>query len=111
MSDTPISDDVRRILRDTATDYSVGTDLALEDAGLASALRFQREQLRAEGWHVSYEEALGGDERLPSPIETPLFRVAQEALTNVGSECVQGVRGGKRSWRASGFSCFRNKPP
>jgi len=54
----------------------------LDDFGLAAAVRLQVETLRAEGWDVDYEEELG-DERLPTEMETTLFRVAQEALTNV----------------------------
>ncbi|HEU4494370.1 MAG TPA: PAS domain S-box protein, partial [Rubrobacteraceae bacterium] len=54
----------------------------LDDFGLAAGVRLQVENLRAEGWEVGYEEALG-DERLPTEVETTLFRVAQEALTNV----------------------------
>lgn len=55
----------------------------LDDFGLASALRLQIEELRAEGWQITYRESLGA-ERLPPAVETALFRVAQEALTNVG---------------------------
>ena len=54
----------------------------LDDFGLATALRRQVEALRAEGWEVSYDDLLGA-ERLPSAVETGLFRVAQEALANV----------------------------
>jgi signal transduction histidine kinase len=54
----------------------------LDDFGLATAVRLQVEELYAEGFEASYEETLGG-ERLPAPQETALFRVAQEALTNV----------------------------
>jgi len=54
----------------------------LDDFGLAAAVRLQVETLQAEGWEVGLEEALG-DERLPPEVETTLFRVAQEALTNV----------------------------
>jgi signal transduction histidine kinase len=54
----------------------------LDDFGLAQALRLEVEALRGEGWQVSYEEDIG-DRRLPSQVETALFRVAQEALTNV----------------------------
>jgi PAS domain S-box-containing protein len=53
----------------------------LDDFGLAAALRLQVEELRAEGWHVTYQEALGPVRLLPL-VETALFRVAQEALTN-----------------------------
>jgi PAS domain S-box-containing protein len=55
---------------------------ALDDLGLAAAVRLQVEKISSEGSQVDYEEALG-DERLPPEVETALFRVAQEALTNV----------------------------
>jgi len=55
---------------------------ALDDFGLAIALRLQVERLRDEGLRAIYEETLGGG-RLPEVVETALFRVAQEALTNV----------------------------
>ncbi len=54
---------------------------ALDDFGLAVAVRQQLEELEREGWQTSYEEDLG-EERLPSEVETALFRVAQEALAN-----------------------------
>ncbi len=49
--------------------------------GLATALRLQVEAQRTEGWTIGYDETLGS-ERLPPTIETTLFGVAQEALTN-----------------------------
>jgi PAS domain S-box-containing protein len=55
---------------------------ALDDFGLATALRLQVEAYRADGWTISYNEGLGL-ERLPRAIETTLYGVAQEALTNV----------------------------
>jgi len=55
---------------------------ALDDFGLAAALRLQVEKISNQGSQVDYEEALG-DERLPPEVETALYRVAQEALTNV----------------------------
>src|SRR5918992_1725230 len=55
---------------------------ALDDFGLAAAVRLQVEKISSQGSQVDYEEALGG-ERLPPEVETALFRVAQEALTNV----------------------------
>jgi PAS domain S-box-containing protein len=55
---------------------------ALDDLGLAAAVRLQVEKISAEGNEVDYEEALGSD-RLPTEVETALFRVTQEALTNV----------------------------
>jgi PAS domain S-box-containing protein len=55
---------------------------ALDDFGLATALRLQAEAQRNDGWTIIYDEKLGS-ERLPPTIETTLFWVAQEALTNV----------------------------
>jgi PAS domain S-box-containing protein len=55
---------------------------ALDDFGLARALRLHAEELSAtEGLQVGFEETLGV-QRLPQETETTLFRVAQEALTN-----------------------------
>lgn len=56
--------------------------MVLDDSGLATTLRLWIDSLGGEGWEIGYEEALG-DERLPAEIETVLYRVAQEALTNV----------------------------
>jgi PAS domain S-box-containing protein len=55
---------------------------ALDDLGLGAAVRLQVEKIEGEGCEVDYEEALG-DERLPAEVETAMFRVTQEALTNV----------------------------
>lgn len=55
---------------------------ALDEFGLASALRLQVEELEKEGWEISYQETLG-EECLSPEVETALYRVAQEALTNV----------------------------
>lgn len=55
---------------------------ALDDFGLAAAIRLKVEDLQDEGWEITYQESLGSV-RLPSVIETALFRVTQEALTNV----------------------------
>jgi PAS domain S-box-containing protein len=55
---------------------------ALDDFGLATAIRMQIEELQTEGLEASYEDTLG-EERLPSTLEVNLFRVAQEALSNV----------------------------
>jgi len=54
----------------------------LDDFGLAAAVRLQVVSLRAEGLEVDLEESLG-DARLPQEVETTLFRVTQEALTNI----------------------------
>ena len=55
---------------------------ALDDYGLAAAVRLRIEALRKEGWRIDYEEDLG-EKRLSPEIEAALYRVAQEALTNV----------------------------
>jgi PAS domain S-box-containing protein len=55
---------------------------ALDDLGLAAAISLEVERLNDEGYYVNYDERLG-DERLPIEMEITLFRVAQEALTNI----------------------------
>jgi PAS domain S-box-containing protein len=55
---------------------------ALDDFGLATALRMHALALQAEGWQITYEENLGGA-TLSSMVETALYRVAQEALSNI----------------------------
>jgi PAS domain S-box-containing protein len=54
---------------------------ALDEFGLTTALRLLVEAQCTEGWKITYEETLGS-ERLPPMIETTLFGIAQEALTN-----------------------------
>lgn len=67
--------------------HQAATDLrptALDDLGLARALRAQM-----EGWSRRFGIVLGFQEvelnsaRLPADIETAIYRVAQEALTNI----------------------------
>ena len=58
---------------------------ALDEVGLEAALRellrqWSASQRLATDLHVS----LPGDERLPAEVETQLYRIAQEALNNVG---------------------------
>ena len=53
----------------------------LDDFGLAMALRLLIEAQRNDGWTIIFDETLGPG-RLPATIETTLFGVAQEALTN-----------------------------
>jgi signal transduction histidine kinase len=54
----------------------------LDDLGLAATLSLEVERLREEGYRIDYEENLG-EGRLPVTAEITLFRVAQEALTNM----------------------------
>lgn len=54
----------------------------LDDFGLSAAIHSQVASLKDEGWEIRYDDALG-DERLAEAVEIALFRVAQEALTNV----------------------------
>ncbi|MDQ5853947.1 MAG: sensor histidine kinase, partial [Chloroflexota bacterium] len=54
----------------------------LDDFGLAAALRLQIEALRADGWDITYNETMGL-ERLPPAVETALFWVVQEGITNI----------------------------
>ncbi len=87
---------------------------ALDDFGLATAVHMQTEEMRAEGYEATYEQTLG-EARLPATLETALFRVAQEALTNVRKHAqtdrvrvALGLRGGavrlEVSDRGRGFS-------
>jgi PAS domain S-box-containing protein len=79
-------DRVLEVARQTVTEArSVTAALrptALDDFGLAAAIRQHVESLRAAGWHIAYEENLK-EFRPPAEVETALYRVAQEALTNV----------------------------
>jgi PAS domain S-box-containing protein len=71
----------------------------LDDLGLAATISLEVERLREEGYHVDYEEDLG-DERLPKAVEIALFRVAQEALTNVRKHArARRVRIELRRWQ------------
>jgi signal transduction histidine kinase len=54
----------------------------LDDLGPRPALGALVEKLSVEGYEVRYRETLG-DVRLPLRLETVLFRVTQEALSNV----------------------------
>ncbi len=54
----------------------------LDDFGLSSAISFELQGLRAEGCEVTFKDGLGSL-RLEPTLETALFRVVQEALTNI----------------------------
>ena len=72
----------QRTVRETRQVIGDLRPTALDDFGLAAALRLELERWEAQGWDITYDESLGG-ERVSQNIETALFRVAQEALTNV----------------------------
>lgn len=78
---------------------------ALDDFGLAMALSHYVAMLQREGWELSYDEQLGPD-RLPAAIETALFRVAQEALSNVGKHAGT-TRAHVALWRDDGAVWLR----
>jgi PAS domain S-box-containing protein len=54
----------------------------LDDLGLVATISMEVERLREEDYEIEYKEELG-DERLPATVEIALFRVVQEALTNI----------------------------
>ena len=54
----------------------------LDDLGLAATISLEVERLREEGYQVDDEETLG-EVRLPETVEITLYRIAQEALTNM----------------------------
>ena len=56
---------------------------ALDDFGLVPALeRLVETFVEATGIHVDFESQLG-EGRLPSEVETTLYRIVQESLTNI----------------------------
>jgi two-component system, NarL family, sensor histidine kinase UhpB len=55
----------------------------LEDLGLGQALAWQADELNAGGGVRTTLEIVGMDHRLPREPELALYRVAQEALTNI----------------------------
>jgi signal transduction histidine kinase len=54
---------------------------ALDDFGLATAIRLEVDDLWEAGWEITFHD--GGVGRLSPALESALFRVAQEALTNI----------------------------
>ena len=55
---------------------------ALEELGLSHALRQSLEELKTEGLYCRFSE-VGASLRLPSSVEIAVYRVVQEALTNI----------------------------
>jgi len=57
---------------------------ALDDLGLVSAVRAHaRDLLETAGVSLAFDASGFGHRRLPSAVETTVFRVAQEAITNI----------------------------
>lgn len=73
---------VQRLMRETRNLLAGLRPTALDDFGLAAALRMHCAALAPDGLAVEVHEALGAL-RLDPAVETALFRIAQEALTNV----------------------------
>lgn len=72
----------RRVVREARQAIAGLRPTTLDDFGLERALRLHIQELTSDGWSIEYYAGLGA-ERLPGPIETVLFRITQEALTNV----------------------------
>jgi signal transduction histidine kinase len=72
----------RRVVREARQVIGGLRPTVLDDFGLERALRLHVQELVAEGWAIEYDAQLGAD-RLPGPTETVIYRIAQEALTNV----------------------------
>jgi len=56
---------------------------ALDDLGLVPAIDRLAQSYGGSGLTVDVEAQIGGDARLPEPVETTLYRIVQEAVTNV----------------------------
>lgn len=73
---------VRRTVSDARKIIANLRPTTLDDFGLAATISLEVDRLREEGYRVDYEEELG-EERLSALAEIALFRVTQEALTNI----------------------------
>jgi len=73
---------IRRTVEEARSVIANLRPTTLDDFGLATAIQMQVEELQTQGFEARYEGTLG-EERLPSTLEINLFRVAQEALSNV----------------------------
>lgn len=72
----------QRLVRETRRMIAGLRPTMLDDLGLAAALHHQVEALQSEGWRITMDDNMGTD-RLAPAVETALFWVAQEALTNI----------------------------
>jgi signal transduction histidine kinase len=56
----------------------------LDDLGIVAALDWYIKRLKKNAdFEITFEHGLQPDQRFPTPVETALYRVTQEALTNV----------------------------
>lgn len=72
----------RRVVREARQVIAGLRPTTLDDFGLERALRLYVQELVKDGWTIEYDPQPGLD-RLPGPVETVLYRIAQEALTNI----------------------------
>jgi signal transduction histidine kinase len=84
--DTPLERSMQILERASrevrAISHGLGTS-TLRELGLAAAIEELLEHLESEGTTRFEFATYGLEERLPEPVETGLFRVAQELITNV----------------------------
>jgi signal transduction histidine kinase len=69
-------DELQRVIADLRPSH-------LDDLGLAAALRWYAEEVQGRAPIEVAVEVVGEPQEIPSVVSTALFRVAQEALTNV----------------------------
>jgi signal transduction histidine kinase len=72
----------RRVVREARQVIAGLRPTTLDDFGLERALCLYVQELVKDGWTIGYDPQPGLD-RLPGPVETVLYRIAQEALTNI----------------------------
>jgi PAS domain S-box-containing protein len=76
-----LTDEIGREIHDIALELR---PTALDDLGLQAALaNYAEAWAERAGVAIDFQSTGVGEERLPPPIETTLYRVVQEALTNV----------------------------
>ena len=73
---------VRRTVTDARQIIANLRPTTLDDFGLAAAISQERDNLCDDGYEVDYRQDVG-EERLPETIEITLFRLVQEATTNL----------------------------
>jgi two-component system NarL family sensor kinase len=89
---------------------------SLDSLGLVPALRALLDEMRQRtGWQAELSAELGGD-RLPGTVETAVYRIVQEALTNVlkhakADRVVVGLRRGPGELRVEVIDSGTGLPP